>query len=74
MDKFVGRSVRITSCWNQVKGYENYVNITPDSIHAVITPELPKFNSDTLIWVKGVSTPVMLLKWEFKYVSRRTKF
>lgn len=58
--------VKVTRC--RANG-EVFSNITPDSIHEVVTPPQPYKNDHTGVWVMGVGEPVKLLTNEFISVS-----
>jgi hypothetical protein len=73
MDPKRGVLIRVTYCLNSTTRPE-YVNLVHGSIHSIVQPPKFKRNTDWLVWVRGVGRKVCLLKWEFEYVKKRTKF
>lgn len=58
--------VKIKYCWSKVPEYDN---LKPGTSHLVL-----RTSGKGLVWVKGVTQPVVLFPDEFEFVySRRTK-
>lgn len=62
----IPEKVRVTNCTALGKAFEN---LTPNSIHEIVTPPSGYKNDHTGVWVMGVGEPVKLLSNEFVSVS-----
>jgi len=58
----IPEKIRITYCTAQGKQFEN---LTPDSIHQIVTPPENYKNDHTGVWVMGIGEPVKVLPEEF---------
>jgi len=64
----IPKQVKVTLCIAVGKRFR-FANLTPYSIHNVITP-LNGYNNDaTGVWVMGIGTPVKLLSNEYVEIS-----
>ena len=71
-DKFVNKWVKITLC---IAGGGAFRNLTPNSIHKIITPPEDHMNGDRGVWVQGIGELVKILFNEYNDFSwKRTKF
>lgn len=62
----IPEKVKVTNCTASGKSFGN---LTPNSIHQVVTPPSGYKNDHTGVWVMGVGEPVKLLSNEFVSVS-----
>lgn len=62
----IPEKVKVTNCTASGKAFEN---LTPNSIHEIVTPPSGYKNDHTGVWVMGVGEPVKLLSNEFVSVS-----
>jgi hypothetical protein len=71
---YVGFTAKIISCWNKKKRDPEYKEIRSGSRHVIIKPPSGRVSDKFVFYVMGQTRPVMLMKWEFKVISKRTKF
>lgn len=70
-DKFIDKFVKITNC---TASGAQFKNLTPGSIHKIVTPPDKYINGDGGVWVQGIGEPVKILFNEYNDFSwKRTK-
>ena len=67
-DEYVGRLIKVIRC-NAAGG--SFLNMTPNSIHRIISPPEGYVNGDRGVWVQGIEEPVKLLYNEFDFLKFR---
>lgn len=71
-DEFTGKLVKITEC---IASGLQFEELTPGSIHRIVTPPNGEVNGDRGVWVMGVGEPVKILFNEYNEFSfKRTRF
>ena len=72
IDIWVGKPIKVIKC---SAGGGAFKNLTPNSIHIVVSPPDNYINAIGKIWVQGIGEPVALLSGEFVFIEmKRRKF
>jgi hypothetical protein len=66
VDQYVGKMIRISNCTAFGK---QFGNLTPVSMHKIVTPPEGYFNGDGGVWVQGVGELVKVLFSEFDIIE-----
>ena len=70
-DKYIGKKIKVIQCNTQGSPFKN---LTPGSIHPIITPPEGYLNGDRGVWVQGIGEPVKILWVECDVLEEKPKF
>jgi hypothetical protein len=65
-DKLLNQDIQVVRCGAVGNAFEN---LTPGSIHRIVTPPTGYMNGTRGVWVMGVGEPVLLLYGEFSFLN-----